>query len=228
LNNKTNNQAYSLNQINNAGSLLVNNNQNNKQQNSSQNQYSLQSGLQNFGEFQNRIGTYLSNTISNENTPKATNSSINMQELMRQSLQQQQQQNFEYSTNNSRNNESHSVKFKLEPEVYEQQPNKSNLMDTSPTKPPQRPQGINDSIFREYENQIALQDGDYNMLNQATPGIDELFKTYPVIQQNRNQPSWTHTPVVRNFDEFDAPNSPVGNTKSEETDTSEGFSKRKK
>ena len=106
--------------------------------------------------------------------------------------------------------------------------NSSINSTSSPTKPQQSGQQ-NDSIVKEYEREIALQDGTYNMLNQQnasfTPGVDELFKS-----PNKNQPTWQHTQIVRNFDGYDEPTSPVSNqNKSEESESqsNEEFSRRK-
>jgi hypothetical protein len=102
---------------------------------------------------------------------------------------------------------------------------------SNPSSPIKQSQGrqSTDNIVKEYEREIALQDGTYNMLNQQNsatmPGIDELFKS---ATQNKSQPTWQHTQLVRNFEDSDGPTSPVSNNnKSETSEVNEEFSRKR-
>ena len=250
--NEIRNNNYNQNQ--NTWSSIANNQ---VKPNSTQNQFSLQYGLQNFGEIQNRIGTYLSSTslneqsanFNNENT-KPNNNPNNIQERMRQNFllkpdisyfnQQQQQQD-----QNSMPNEQNLLQgLVLKPNLISPPNNmhdsfiadaliKSNPLlnsssKTNPTSPLKSQHHSNDNIVKEYEREIALQDGTYNMLNEQNsniPGIDELFKS---AAQVKTQPTWQHTQVVRNFDDYDGPTSPVSNNnKSETSEGNDEFSRRR-
>lgn len=219
----------------------------NNQNKPNSNQFTLQSGLQNFGEIQNRIGSYLSSTGINEQQSGDTinNYKSPKQEQMRQNFLLKpdinylnEQQNQKIASNEQNNN----LQGLLIKQNLASPPDnfiadaliKSNPLFNStsnPSSPIKQSQGrqSTDNIVKEYEREIAMQDGTYNMLNQQNnatiPGIDELFKS---ATQNKSQPTWQHTQLVRNFEDSDGPTSPLSNNnKSETSEVNEEFSRKR-